>query len=87
MNRPAWWEYLCGCEGCRESWKDRLGPNGRTLDAKLILPHSKVIGIFCLSAKTINSLWASITSFNPSVFRASAVIVLNTFLLNVKKKS
>ena len=43
--------------------------------------------IFYLSAKTINSMWASIASCNPSVSRASSIIVLNKFLLNVKKKS
>ena len=54
------------------------------MDAKLILPHSKVTEIFCLSAKTTNSLWASISSFNPSLPRATAtVVVLNKFLSKV----
>ena len=56
------------------------------MDAKLTLPHSKVIEIFCLSAETINSLWVSIASFNPSHPRASAtVVVLNTFSQRLKK--
>ena len=57
------------------------------MDAKLILPHSKVIEIFCLSAKTINSLWVSIASLNPSHPRASAtIVVLNKFFQRLKKK-
>lgn len=54
------------------------------MDAKLILRHSTGIEIFCLSAMTTNSLWASISSFNPSLPRATAtVVVLCKFLSEV----
>lgn len=83
---PSWGELQClwGRDWRREIWKDWLGPKGGTMDAKLILPHSTGIEIFCLSAKTTNSLWASISSFNPSLPRATAtVVVLNKFLSKV----
>lgn len=64
-----------------------MGLKGRTLNAKLILPHSEAIGIFHLFTKTINSLWASIACFTPSVPVVPAVIILHKFLLNVRKKS
>lgn len=57
------------------------------MDAKLTLLHFKAIEIFCLSAKTANSLWATTVSFHPSVLEASAIVILNKFLLEVKKKS
>ena len=69
-----------------ENLERQVGTKRRNMDAKLTLPHSKVIEIFCLSAETINSLWVSIASFNPSHPRASAtVVVLNTFFQRLKK--
>jgi hypothetical protein len=49
------------------------------LHAKLILPHSKVIGIFCLSAETINSMRLSVASFNHCVSGAFTIVVFNKF--------
>ena len=70
-----------------ENLERQVGTKGKNMDAKLILPHSKVIEIFCLSAKTINSLWVSIASLNPSHPRASAtIVVLNKFFQRLKKK-
>lgn len=60
---------------------------GRQVGAKRKNSGCQEIGIFCLSAKTVNSLRASIASFNPNVPRVSAIIVLNTFLLNIGGKS